>query len=191
MNARGWALVMLLSAAACRVGGPTVDDSDIGDDAGHDAGGADTSASNEASAPVEGGSGDAGASDALADAGDGGAAHDGASSGDGACVAPAPVTTCDPVCNTGCAALSRCDLTDKPNEGSCIGIWIQGEGSGCLKTSITDPCAPQLSCVNGTCVRLCYHDSDCAGSSAGTCCSKGIDFDAQASGFKQCGACGP
>jgi hypothetical protein len=97
------------------------------------------------------------------------------------CAAPAPPAVCDPVCNTGCPAVSRCDVGEGTLTGACVGIWIGREGSACFKGSTTDACAPRLTCVGGLCRRLCYRDGDCA---AGTCCTSPLP-----SGFKTCVAC--
>jgi hypothetical protein len=129
----------------------------------------------------EGASGDAtqppGPSDATADQ----------QTADASCSAPAPVNVCDPVCNVGCAALTRCNVSDQPNTGVCMGMWLSGEGSACARTETTDSCAPQLTCVDGTCRRLCWGDGDCANA---TCCSEPVLLEAGASGFRTCGACG-
>ncbi len=108
-----------------------------------------------------------------------------------ACAPDTPTQGCDPVCNTGCATLSRCTVSDTPHQGTCIGIWISTEGSDCLKTSSTDPCAVKLSCVSGKCRKVCYHDVDCAGSTTGGCCKDSIEVGGAASGFGACAACGP
>lgn len=103
------------------------------------------------------------------------------------CVPPAESGVCDPVCDTGCPVLSRCDVTDQPHTGRCIGIWLSGEGDLCLKTAISDPCAAHLTCLEGACRRLCYRDSDCA--SPGTCCGQDLLLEGQPSGYKICTAC--
>jgi hypothetical protein len=103
------------------------------------------------------------------------------------CLPPQQSDVCDPVCNTGCGAL-RCDVGDQPHTGRCVGAWIDGEGTLCLKTAITDPCAAHLSCVDGACRRLCYRDSDCA--SPGSCCTQDLLLEGQPSGYKICVACG-
>jgi hypothetical protein len=97
------------------------------------------------------------------------------------CVAPSPPAVCDPVCNTGCPALSRCDVAEGTRTGACVGIWITGEGGACFKGSSTDACAARLTCVNGTCRRLCYRDNDCTN---GQCCRSPLP-----SGFMTCIAC--
>jgi len=97
------------------------------------------------------------------------------------CVAPTPPAVCDPVCNTGCPALSRCDVGEGTRTGACVGIWIGGEGSACFKGSTTDACAPRLTCVSGACRRLCYRDGDCP---PGNCCTGALP-----SGFMTCAAC--
>ena len=100
----------------------------------------------------------------------------------GGCAAPTPATGCDPVCNTGCPMLSRCDVGEGTRTGRCVGIWIGGEGSTCFKGATTDACAPRLTCVEGACRRLCYRDSDCT---PGTCCNAPLP-----SGFTTCSPCG-
>jgi hypothetical protein len=97
------------------------------------------------------------------------------------CVAPAVPAVCDPVCNTGCPALSRCDVAEGNRTGACVGIWITGEGDACFKGSGTDACAVKLTCVDGRCRRLCYRDGDCT---AGSCCNQELP-----SGFKICAVC--
>jgi hypothetical protein len=170
-------LAMAAIAAAsggCRVGGPSEDtapyvismpdgapanDGDAGGAVGSDGGGGDDGAVDPP--------------DAKPDAPD---------PGDGGCSPTFTSTTCDPVCNTGCTGLDRCNIVDNAtHEGKCIGSWISGEGEFCIKTSITDPCAQKLSCVDSKCARLCYHDSDCT--KAGTACNK----DVASTGYKMCG----
>ena len=105
------------------------------------------------------------------------------------CVPSVESSVCDPVCNTGCPLLLRCDVADQPRTGRCVGIWISGEGELCLKTEQTNPCAPHFTCVEGACRRLCYRDSDCA--APGTCCRQDLLLDSQSSGYKICVACAP
>jgi len=97
------------------------------------------------------------------------------------CAAPAAPAVCDPVCNTGCPAVSRCDVGEGTLTGACVGIWIGREGSACFKGSTTDACAARLTCVAGICRRLCYRDGDCT---PGNCCLSPLP-----SGFKTCLAC--
>jgi hypothetical protein len=106
---------------------------------------------------------------------------------DGGCNPPFESAVCDPVCNTGCPALLRCDVADVPETGTCIGIWIAEEGSSCLRTAVTDPCAAGLACVDGTCRRLCYRDGDCT--APGTCCTTSIEVRGAPSGFRICAPC--
>jgi hypothetical protein len=103
------------------------------------------------------------------------------------CGAPFEVAVCDPVCNSGCPALTRCDVSETPRAGKCIGIWIAPEGSACLRTDVTDPCAAGTSCVGGICRRLCYADADC--SAPGTCCNVPVEAGGAPSGFKACTPC--
>jgi hypothetical protein len=100
---------------------------------------------------------------------------------------------CDPVCNTGCPPLSRCDVGADPGEGVCVGLWLDGESDRCWRTASADSCAPRLTCYSGRCRRLCYQDRDCTGTER--CCnvdlpSGGDQGDQPASsGFKACGPC--
>ena len=103
------------------------------------------------------------------------------------CAAPFTSAVCDPVCNVGCPALSRCDVSDTPQTGACVGLWITQEGDLCFKGPTTDACAPQLTCLEDRCHRLCYRDADCT--TAGTCCTRDIEAGAASSGFKACAPC--
>jgi hypothetical protein len=100
---------------------------------------------------------------------------------DAACGAPFMPAVCDPVCNTGCPALSRCDVGAAARTGACVGLWIMEEGQACFRGDTTDACAARLTCVQGSCRRLCYRDADCA---AGTCCNSILP-----SGFMVCRPC--
>jgi hypothetical protein len=107
------------------------------------------------------------------------------------CLPPFSSAVCDPVCNTGCPALFRCDVTDMVRTGVCVGTLLSTvpEGMPCTRTALTDDCLERLSCVEGTCKRLCYRDADCA--TMGTCCTGPIDVDGGASGYRACAPCGP
>ena len=98
---------------------------------------------------------------------------------------------CDPVCNTGCPALFRCDITDTPRTGVCLGTLLSPvtEGMACTRTALTDDCIERLSCVEGICRRLCYRDTDCT--TSGTCCNTAIDVDGGTSGYRSCAPCRP
>ena len=108
-----------------------------------------------------------------------------------ACLPPFSSAVCDPVCNTGCPPLLRCDVTDTPRIGVCVGTLLSPvtEGMACTRTAVTDDCIERLSCVEGVCRRLCYRDMDCA--TSGTCCNTSIDVDAGPSGYRFCAPCGP
>jgi hypothetical protein len=195
------AVGLSLAVFACRFGGPTGDPSAPVDGVGvAGTGGApgmdampDDDVGPDVDERADASDGAAGAGGDVIRDGGGGAATDGhaadAPADDGGCAPPFTSAVCDPVCNTGCAVLSRCDVGDAPRTGACIGIWISGEGSSCVKTSTTDPCATQLSCVSGTCRRLCYRDGDCT--TAGTCCNTSIDVGGAPSGFRACTPCAP
>ena len=109
------------------------------------------------------------------------------------CEGAAAGQVCDPVCNSGCPALSRCDIGPRAGEGVCIGIWIAGEGALCWRTARTDSCAPRLSCWNDRCRRLCRQDDDCTGTEK--CCNVELPTSGEdgapvgPSGFKACGPC--
>lgn len=112
-----------------------------------------------------------------------------ASAGDtmvSACGGPFTPAVCDPVCNRGCPALSRCDVGATPQTGACVGIWIAEEGASCFKGTGTDACAPRLTCLSGRCRRLCYRHADCT---AGTCCKETVYAGSAPSGFRVCGPC--
>ena len=118
---------------------------------------------------------------------EGGGPSDGATS----CIPLFSSAVCDPVCNTGCPALFRCDLTDAPRTGVCIGSLLStvGEGMACTRTPLTDDCIASLSCIDGSCQRLCYRDSDCV--TPATCCNADIAVDAGPSGYRRCAPCTP
>jgi hypothetical protein len=105
------------------------------------------------------------------------------------CDPPFLSAVCDPICNTGCPALSRCDVSDLPQTGACVGIWVTQEGDACFKGDTTDACAAHLTCLEGKCHRLCYRDSDCT--TPGACCTRDIEAAGAASGFKACAPCPP
>ena len=158
--------IILLAAtmlAACRVGGPDAPA------AGADAGSPPIRLADAATATPEVGS------------------DDGAGVV-GACEPPFTTEVCEPVCNTGCPTLSRCDVSDVPHTGTCVGIWITQEGDACFKGNGTDACAIGLTCVEGKCARLCYHDGDCR--SPGTCCTRALAGPAGTTGFRTCAPCG-
>jgi len=125
---------------------------------------------------------------------DGNGASDGASSDTApptACLPPFSSAICDPVCNTACPALFRCDITDTPRTGVCLGTLLSPitEGMVCTRTALTDDCIERLSCIAGICRRLCYRDTDCT--TSGTCCNTAIDVDGGSSGYRSCTPCGP
>jgi hypothetical protein len=104
------------------------------------------------------------------------------------CVPPFVAEVCDPVCNSGCPPLSRCDVSSLPRRGACVGIFVVGEGGLCFRGITTDSCAVQLTCLDGRCRRLCYRDADCT---AGSCCSHPVEATGGPSGFAVCAPCDP
>jgi hypothetical protein len=108
-----------------------------------------------------------------------------------ACLPPFSSAICDPVCNTGCTPLLRCDITETPRTGVCVGTLLSTatEGMACTRTLATDDCVERLTCIDRICRRLCYRDTDCAMS--GTCCTAPIDIDGGPSGYRLCAPCGP
>ncbi len=209
-SAVAFGAVLITGITACRLGGPadelTINSavgptpdggsssgSTTGGDSDGTTGGSDTGSSSSGSttgtsSTTGGVSGDAGADATLGDTG----THDPPDAGvidPGPCVPPgAAPAVCDPVCNTGCSSLTRCDIADTANTGRCIGMWISHEGEYCLKTTTTNPCAPKLACDNSACIQMCYNDSDCA-SAIGKCCNKTLETGGGPSGFKGCGGC--
>jgi hypothetical protein len=169
---RGLAVVLVL--AGCRFGGPSGLPEAPGGDAAP-AGAEVAAVIDLAPPPVESDGGSAAGPDLA-----------GVEAPPSACGAPFTPAVCDPVCNTGCPALSRCDVGAMPMTGTCVGIWISAEGTSCFKGSGTDACAPKLTCLSGRCRRLCYRDADCG---AGTCCKETVFAGATASGFLVCGPC--
>ncbi|HEY0705154.1 MAG TPA: hypothetical protein VGG33_00050 [Polyangia bacterium] len=114
----------------------------------------------------------------------------GAGGGDGSiasCGAPFAVQVCDPVCNSGCSALLRCDVSDTPQTGACVGIWIGQVGDACFKGTGTDSCAAGLTCLDNKCAKLCYRNADCT--TAGTCCSRELEGSSGKTSFKVCAPC--
>lgn len=184
-------LAMLPLAVGCRVGGPT----GVTEPPAQDAGGVDQLGGFDGPdeggpmrGPVDAADGDEGTpSDSASDRSSIPAADTADNETSRSCAAPFPSAVCDPVCNVGCPALSRCDVSDTPQTGACVGLWITQEGDVCFKGPTTDACAPQLTCLEGRCHRLCYLDSDCT--TAGTCCTRDIEAGAASSGFKACAPC--
>jgi hypothetical protein len=188
-------LLLGLTLLGCRFGGPMgaagpsdVDsgavDVAVAGDADQDSGpsGEPVDALNATDAPLaDGPRGEGGAAEAVAGAD--------AEAAPNACAAPFASAVCDPVCNTGCPALSRCDVTETPQTGACVGIWITQEGDLCFKGPTTDACAVHLTCLDGHCARLCYRDADCT--TFGTCCGRDIGAAGAPTGFKVCGPCAP
>jgi hypothetical protein len=182
MSATGVPRVILASwlvVAACRLGGPSgwsPPDARTPDAPAVDARGEVVPLvdARDEVVPLDGGAPDTGG-DATAAAGAG-------------CVPPFAAEVCDPVCNSGCPPLSRCDVSALPRRGACVGIFVVGEGELCFRGSTTDSCAVQLTCLDGRCRRLCYRDGDC---SAGICCSHPIEATGSLSGFAVCAPCDP
>jgi hypothetical protein len=186
--------LLVLSASACRFGGPSEDPSayltfpsDADDEQAID-GDADASLTEDASIDV----GDATPhGDPLSDGpiGDGGDASRDGSTGDGGdggtCTPPANVSVCDPVTNTGCVLL-QCDVdtTMSTATGVCVlaSVTPLAESAACTQAMGSTPCQPDLTCFGGSCRRICFCDSDCMG---GACCSDNY----ATTGFKLCDAC--
>jgi hypothetical protein len=186
-----YGMVFALAAAGCRFGGkgenPFADtwvaDSGIasggasGIDPNSGGGGSDPGAGGASSVESSGGFTTA-IGDASSGVSAGGAAvlaYDASTGiGPGACQPPLQVAFCDPVKNTGCIIpFSFCDIdpTQAVPGGRCVFPPSTSTGGAtgttCEVTSTTETCWPMSSCVNGTCRKLCYCDSDC---SAGECC---------------------
>jgi hypothetical protein len=202
---RAVAFAMAVAASACRLGGPSGDPSFLTEGGVTDASSADSPSSDAAAQDADGGQLASSTDDSAYDGADEGtdgspgpadvsaeaapAVDAVAMANDGGCRPAFISTVCDPVCNTNCPGLQRCDVSNTARAGVCIGIWISAEGASCLSTATTDPCAPMLTCFTGTCRRLCYADSDCT--TTGTCCNTSIDLGGGPSGFRVCSSCGP
>jgi hypothetical protein len=170
---RGIALVLALSCG-CRFGGPTDDPTagvNVPSVTKEDAIATDTSSAEDSETPGETSGEDAG---------------DTTSGGDASCTPGFMSAVCDPIANTGCGSLSRCDVDDgKTNAGRCVGLASLGEGAFCTKTSLTDTCGAKLTCVDNKCRKLCLCDADCAG----RCCKFSVPGGGGASGFLACDDC--
>jgi len=153
--------------------------------------GATADAGRDVSGDIAAEGGPYGDATSLDDRADAGRASDSESSDSASCNPPFSSAVCDPVCNMGCSALLRCDITDTPRTGVCVGTLLSTvtEGMPCTRTAVTDECAERLSCLEGICRRLCYRDTDCT--TSGTCCNTAIDVDAGPSGYRICTPCGP
>ena len=188
MSATG-ALRMILAGcllvAACRLGGPSGESP-----RSPDATTADAPAAVDAPAGAARSDGRAeGAQEDGVGSPEAGFAGASDTGGSGArCLPPFAAEVCDPVCNTGCPLLSRCDVSDVPRRGACVGIFVVGEGGLCFRGTTTDSCAVSLTCLDGRCRRLCYDDADCT---AGTCCSRPLEAAGAPSGFAVCAPCDP
>jgi hypothetical protein len=194
----GWLL-----AAACRLGGPSpwsappeagtagapgAADAPVG--AGGPEGGLTSAQEGGApgAGPVVVADGPGAAATVPADAGAQDASGDAAVAAGAGCSPPFAAEVCDPVCNTGCPPLSRCDVSPLPRQGACVGIFVVGEGALCFRGDTTDSCAVRLTCLDGRCRRLCYRDADCT---AGSCCSHPLAAAGAPSGFAVCAPCDP
>jgi hypothetical protein len=108
----------------------------------------------------------------------------------GACQAPATAPAiCDPVKNFGCLVpFSFCDIDTAQAiaSGRCVFPWstMMPPPNGCFTDATTETCMPMSTCVNGTCKKLCYCDSDCG---AGECCTEPAPGASKV--FKLCKAC--
>jgi hypothetical protein len=109
----------------------------------------------------------------------------------GGCQPATVPAICDPVKNLGCLVpFSSCDIdtTQVIATGRCVFPWSSApppvDAGSCFEDTTTDTCAATSTCVNGTCRKLCYCDSDCE---AGECCSEPAPGPSTA--FKLCKPC--
>ena len=179
-------LGVLATLAACRLGGPPAwsPAMDSAADLGLEAGVVGKDGAGPALPPDGGGVTDADPGRNSPDA-DPTPPDAGPDVGSG-CLPPFAAEVCDPVCNTGCPPVSRCDVSEAPRRGACVGVFIVGEGGLCVRGSTTDSCAVRLTCLEGRCRRLCYRDADCT---AGSCCSQPLAAAGAPSGFAVCAPC--
>lgn len=107
-----------------------------------------------------------------------------------------PNSTCDPVCQSGCACNRRCVIDEKTNTSfvceaaASAATFIPPLGSCEGNTSM---CAPGSVCIDDTvCSRLCYRtcrlDQDCGSTSR---CTASTIVDAQNQGVKNLFFCSP
>ena len=108
----------------------------------------------------------------------------------GSCQPAVPPVICDPVKNVGCLVpVSFCDIdsTQVVAAGRCVFPWTMSPvpaPPACFVDPVTDTCMPTSTCVNGTCRKLCYCDTDCQ---AGECCTEPAPGPSGA--FKLCEPC--
>ena len=156
--------------------------------AGESGGTSDAGGTSNAGGAATGGRGSAG--------GDAGTVATGGSEGGmpstpGACQPATPPAICDPVKNFGCLVpFSFCDIDTAQviATGRCVFPWSSTAPAptppACFMDVTTDTCMPTSSCVNGTCRKLCYCDSDCQ---PGDCCTEPAPGASTA--FKLCKPC--
>jgi hypothetical protein len=177
--------LLLLVLGACRFGGPSGDPSAYVDFPDPDAslqgatagaqdggGGDDATEATSANDAENAGAGEAGPDAPVPDA-------------DPASCTPAKATpVCDPVHDTGCDALHRCDVdpTQPTATGRCVFASSAPEGGPCSSSFLDESCPGTSTCVGTACRQPCYCDSDC---SPAQCCS-----DSSSSfGFLLCQPC--
>lgn len=76
------------------------------------------------------------------------------------------IAVCDPISNTGCPAElgMQCDidlLATTPT-GACVFSSPPPDPNSCLAIFPTESCAPQTTCIEGKCLKICLCDADCS-----------------------------
>jgi hypothetical protein len=73
------------------------------------------------------------------------------------------IAVCDPVRNTGCPALTQCDIepTATAATGRCVFYQAPLDPSACASNVYASTCAAQSACVANACRSVCYCDADC------------------------------
>jgi hypothetical protein len=170
----------------------------------------DTGGTGDSGGTDTGGTGDTGGADTGATGGDSG--NDGSAGGDtggggtsgseggmpptpGACQPATAPAICDPVKNLGCLVpFSFCDIdsTQVVATGRCVFPWtstpppapLPDGGGSCFVDATTDTCVATSTCVQGSCRKLCYCDSDCQ---PGDCCTE--PAPGSSTTFKLCKPC--
>jgi len=121
----------------------------------------------------------------------GGVGTGGSDAGMPSCQPATPPAICDPVKNTGCLVpFSFCDIdpAQAVATGRCVFPWtttpLPDAGGSCFVDMMTDTCTPTSTCVEGSCRKICYCDTDCPG---GQCCTE--PAPGSSTTFKLCAPC--
>lgn len=177
-------VVLGSSMLACATGGNASDTTSPDEQpststsGGKDAGGENTSISNDdpSSSKDSGGSPDDSGkpSDPSGDdAGNDPSSTSDAGGSPSSCATAAPSNACGVIPQCGCAASETCDVTKSDGTVACVKAGTVAQGDACDKTKI---CAGGLTCVGGACRPFCASpNAACAGTGLGQCFTPQID----------------